>query len=85
MKRRDSGATSLEHVGIALIAGLVIAAIVLAVSPTRVGNAVRQALCNIFVAAGIPCDAASVDPHLPTEPCVISQTDGVAHSVWPPE
>ena len=74
MTRRDRGATSLEYVGVAVIAGLVIAAITLAVSPTRVGENMRQALCNIFIAAGIPCDASTpVDPRVPTEPCVISQ------------
>lgn len=73
MTRRDRGATSLEYVGVTVLIGIIIAAIVTATSPTRVGEAMRHALCNIFVAAGVSCDAGTVDPHVPTEPCVISQ------------
>ncbi len=80
MTRRDSGAIGLEKVGIALIAGLVIAAIVLTVSPTTIGNNMRIAICNIFAGSGETCSPEELDPHLPTEPCVMSE-DGWGGSV----
>lgn len=73
LDRRDTGAASLETVGMIILAALLVGAIVLSMMQNNaIGRAASTAVCRILTFGQGACDAggsAAPDPHLPTEPC----------------
>lgn len=83
--RREQGAVSLEQVGLLLVAGMLVAALVVVLTQrSPVGEHVRVAVCNILSAGQGSCgsvggaDGASRPE--PTQPCTVSGTSGNAHA-----
>ncbi|MGL4175852.1 MAG: hypothetical protein ACRCSN_07210 [Dermatophilaceae bacterium] len=83
---RERGVTAAEYVGIALIAGIVIAAIVVVVSPATVAPQIQRAWCLITGNQGCAGAAtANIDTRLPacetTNTAYRGELEGTAFSV----
>ncbi|MFT3875689.1 MAG: hypothetical protein QM708_04610 [Propioniciclava sp.] len=73
MRRRpDRGVATLESVGIVALAAVLIGGVFLSGAQTQLGDRFREGVCAIL---GMECAGGTeTDSHLPTEPCVISQS-----------
>ncbi|MBR7742645.1 hypothetical protein KC207_05005 [Phycicoccus sp. BSK3Z-2] len=72
----ESGQASLEKIGGALIAGVVIVAVALTVNTGSVGATVSQAWCAITSLGQGDCSGDGsqlANPKVPTEPCVVGE------------
>lgn len=66
----DTGASSLEYIGVILLCVLVVSAIIVAISPAHLTETTRAALCRIITAGGGDCDSfSSAEP----PDCVLAQ------------
>lgn len=79
--RRDQrGAATLETVGAALIAAILVVAVVLSVTPQAkvISETFSYAICQVVTVGQGPCEPPSTSPeaHKPDEPCVVTQ-DGI--------
>lgn len=81
---REAGIGSLEYVGMVVAAALLVGALVLAVTRSRVGDHVAAALCEIASLGQGECAAPPVperapEDYVPPDPCVV-QADGAGWS-----
>lgn len=76
-RRSERGAATLETVGVAIIAAIVVTSLLLAATPQGryMGDTMSYWICQVVSAGEGGCTppTAPVDTHVPTEPCVTNQ------------
>ena len=72
-RRRERGASALEYVGVALIVAVVIASVVIVITPGSVGAGIQRAWCLITSGQSCPALEKPIDALLPE--CEINSTE----------